>query len=55
MNRDGISVETSKCIDLFDEKAEAEVEKILSTNGEQTTRKDLLLRLLGNQSVHEFY
>ena len=46
-----ILFKTENANELFDEKAEVEAEKILSSKGEKSADKDLLSRLLWIQSV----
>ena len=46
--KNGIKVKTEHCVELFDEKAEVEVEIILNSKEETIAGKDLLSRLLWN-------
>ena len=49
--QNGILVKTENTNEFFDEKAEVEAEKILSSRDEKSADKNLLSRLLWNQSV----
>ena len=49
--KDGISIDINKCGILFDKEADAEAEKIFNSRGETNADKDLLSRLLWNQSL----
>ena len=49
--KDGVSIGIDKCSELFDESAEVEAKQILDSREEISANKDLLSRLLWNQSV----
>ena len=47
----GISISMDKSVELFDVDADVEAKRILNSNGEHSAGKELLSRILWNQSV----